>query len=127
IESDQRFWDIFAGLILAGATFGAFNLASRMVEAQRREIGVGMALGWPRHRLAVRPLLVGARSRFSAPCSAWTWAWSSWRPCGRCSGASCLCRCGTPGSSPGCSCRAPSSASCCRCWPRPGRCGGPCG
>jgi putative ABC transport system permease protein len=61
IESDQRFWNIFAALILAGATFGAFNLASRMVEAQRREIGVGMALGWPRHRLAVRPLLVGAQ------------------------------------------------------------------
>ena len=61
IESDQRFWNIFAGLILAGATFGAFNLASRMVEAQRREIGVGMALGWSRRRLAVRPLLVGAQ------------------------------------------------------------------
>jgi putative ABC transport system permease protein len=61
IESDQRFWNIFAGLILAGATFGAFNLAGRMVEAQRREIGVGMALGWPRRRLAVRPLLVGAQ------------------------------------------------------------------
>jgi putative ABC transport system permease protein len=61
IESDQRFWNIFAGLILAGATFGAFNLASRMVEAQRREIGVGMALGWTRRRLAVRPLLVGAQ------------------------------------------------------------------
>jgi putative ABC transport system permease protein len=61
IEGDQRFWDIFAGLILAGATFGAFNLASRMVEAQRREIGIGMAMGWSRRRLAVRPLLVGAQ------------------------------------------------------------------
>jgi putative ABC transport system permease protein len=61
IEGDQRFWDIIAGLILAGATFGAFNLASRMVEAQRREIGIGMAMGWSRARLAVRPLLVGAQ------------------------------------------------------------------
>jgi putative ABC transport system permease protein len=61
IESDQQFWDIFAGLILAGATFGAFNLASRMVEAQRREIGIGMAMGWSRATLAVRPLLVGAQ------------------------------------------------------------------
>jgi putative ABC transport system permease protein len=61
IEGDQRFWDIFAGLILAGATFGAFNLSSRMVESQRREIGIGMALGWPRRRLAARPLLVGAQ------------------------------------------------------------------
>jgi putative ABC transport system permease protein len=61
IEGDQRFWNIFAGLILAGATFGAFNLASRMVEAQRREIGIGMAMGWSPSRLAVRPLLVGAQ------------------------------------------------------------------
>ncbi|HEX6418281.1 MAG TPA: FtsX-like permease family protein [Acidimicrobiales bacterium] len=61
IESDQQFWNIISGLILAGATFGAFNLASRMVEAQRREIGIGMALGWSRRRLAVRPLLVGAQ------------------------------------------------------------------
>jgi putative ABC transport system permease protein len=61
IEGDRRFWNIFSILILAGATFGAFNLASRMVEAERREIGIGMALGWPRWRLAVRPLLVGAQ------------------------------------------------------------------
>jgi putative ABC transport system permease protein len=61
IESDQLFWNVIAALILAGATFGAFNLSSRMVEAQRREIGIGMALGWSRWRLAVRPLLVGAQ------------------------------------------------------------------
>jgi putative ABC transport system permease protein len=59
IESDQKFWDVFAALILAGAAFGAFNLASRMVEAQRREIGIGMALGFTRSRLMFRPLLVG--------------------------------------------------------------------
>ena len=45
IDSDQKFWNVFALLILAGAAFGAFNLANRMVEAQRREIGIGMALG----------------------------------------------------------------------------------
>ena len=61
IDGDERFWNIFAGLILAGATFGAFNLSSRMVESQRREIGIGMALGWSRRRLALRPLLVGAQ------------------------------------------------------------------
>ncbi len=61
IQGDQRFWNILAGLILAGAAFGAFNLASRMVESQRREIGIGMAMGWSRRRLAVRPLLVGAQ------------------------------------------------------------------
>lgn len=46
-------------LILSGAAFAAFNLASRIVEAQRREIGVGMALGVPMKWLAFRPLLVG--------------------------------------------------------------------
>ncbi len=59
IESDRRFWNVFAGLILAGAAFAAFNLASRMVDAQRREFGIGMALGAPPAQLAWRPLLVG--------------------------------------------------------------------
>lgn len=58
IEGDQRFFDIFAVLILLGAAFAAFNLTGRMVEAQRREIGVGMALGVPPPRLALRPLVV---------------------------------------------------------------------
>ncbi len=59
IEGDQRFYDVFALLILAGAAFAAFNLMVRIVEAQRREIGIGMALGVPRVRLGLRPLLVG--------------------------------------------------------------------
>lgn len=61
IEGDQRFYDIFSTIILGGATFAAFNLVTRIVEAQRREIGIGMALGVERRRLAVRPLLVGAQ------------------------------------------------------------------
>ena len=65
IQGDQQFWNILAALILAGAAFGAFNLASRMVESQRREIGIGMAMGWSRQRLAVRPLLVGAQIAFA--------------------------------------------------------------
>jgi putative ABC transport system permease protein len=60
IENDQQFWNIIALLILAGATFAAFNLTSRIVEAQRREIGIGMALGETPRRLALRPSLVGA-------------------------------------------------------------------
>ena len=60
IDGDQRLYNIFAVLILAGAAFAAFNLAGRIVEAQRREIGIGMALGVPRRSLAIRPLLVGA-------------------------------------------------------------------
>jgi putative ABC transport system permease protein len=59
IANDQRFYNIFAVLILAAAAFAAFNLTGRMVEAQRREIGIGMALGVPPRRLAVRPVLAG--------------------------------------------------------------------
>ena len=58
-DNDQQLFDVFAFLILAGAAFGAFNLISRTIEAQRREIGIGMALGVERRRLAVRPLLLG--------------------------------------------------------------------
>lgn len=59
IDSDQTFWNVFAGLVLAGAAFGAFNLASRLVESQRRELGIGMALGASPRELALRPLFVG--------------------------------------------------------------------
>lgn len=59
IDSDQQFWNVLSGLVLAAAFFSAFNLISRMVESQRREIGVGMALGMNGHQLAIRPLLVG--------------------------------------------------------------------
>ncbi|MBI2706242.1 MAG: ABC transporter permease [Actinobacteria bacterium] len=59
IDGDQRFSRVFALLILAGAAFAAFNLASRIVEAQRREIGIGMALGEPARWLAFRPMLAG--------------------------------------------------------------------
>lgn len=58
-ENDQQLFNIFAFLILAGSAFGAFNLISRTVEAQRREIGVGMAIGLSPPRLAIRPLLMG--------------------------------------------------------------------
>jgi putative ABC transport system permease protein len=61
IDGDQKLYTVLALLTLAGAAFAAFNLAGRMVEAQRREIGIGMALGTPPPRLAVRPLLVGAQ------------------------------------------------------------------
>ena len=60
IDGDQKVNDVFALLVLLGAVFGAFNLSSRMIEAQRREIGIAMALGASRRQLAIRPLLVGA-------------------------------------------------------------------
>lgn len=58
-HNDQTTWNVFALLILFGAAFAAFNLVTRMIESQRREIGVGMALGVPPGVLAVRPTLVG--------------------------------------------------------------------
>jgi putative ABC transport system permease protein len=59
-SGDQELFNIFAYLVLAGAALAAFNLSSRIVEAQRREIGVGMALGIPRRELAIRPMLLGS-------------------------------------------------------------------
>ncbi len=61
LKSDDRIFRLIAYLFLAGAAFGTFNLATRIVEAQRRQIGIGMALGVPRARLALRPVLVGAQ------------------------------------------------------------------
>jgi putative ABC transport system permease protein len=59
VDSTRRIYAIFAAMLLAGAAFGAFNLMVRIVEAQRREIGIAMALGTPPSRIALRPLLVG--------------------------------------------------------------------
>jgi putative ABC transport system permease protein len=61
IDGDQRFNNVFALLILFGAAFAAFNLTGRIIESQRREIGIGMALGVPTVQLASRPLLVGVQ------------------------------------------------------------------
>ena len=55
IDNDQRFWNALSALVLLAAALAAFNLINRIVEAQRREIGIGMALGVPRPQLAVRP------------------------------------------------------------------------
>lgn len=60
-KNDQQMMDIFAVLLLGAAAFAAFNLVSRAVEAQRREIGIGMALGVRPARLAVRPVLLGVQ------------------------------------------------------------------
>lgn len=61
IEGDEQLWRIVALLVLVGAAFASLNLTTRVVEAQRREIGIGMALGVPTRRLAVRPLLFGTQ------------------------------------------------------------------
>jgi putative ABC transport system permease protein len=61
IQSDEQLWRIIAFLILGGAAFAALNLTTRIVEAQRREIGIGMALGVRDRQLALRPMLLGAQ------------------------------------------------------------------
>jgi putative ABC transport system permease protein len=61
IRGDQQFYNVFAVLILGGAAAAAFNLVTRIVDSQRREIGVAMAIGVPRWRIAARPLLVGGQ------------------------------------------------------------------
>ncbi len=61
IDNDQRFWNALSGLVLLAAALAAFNLINRIVEAQRREIGIGMALGVPRPQLAIRPMLIGVQ------------------------------------------------------------------
>jgi putative ABC transport system permease protein len=61
IRSEQRLFNTFAVLILAGAAFAAFNLTKRVVEAQRRDVGIAMALGVPRLKIAVRTMLFAAQ------------------------------------------------------------------
>ena len=61
IKGDTQMWRVIALLVLGGAAFAALNLTARIVEAQRREIGIGMALGVRARLLALRPLLFGAQ------------------------------------------------------------------
>ncbi len=61
VENDAENMTVFAVLIFGGAVLGAFNLITRLSEAQRREIGISMALGVRPSRIALRPLLVGAQ------------------------------------------------------------------
>jgi putative ABC transport system permease protein len=61
VEGDQLFYNILAVAIIGGAVFAAFNLISRVIDAQRREIGISMALGVPTWAIAIRPLLFGSQ------------------------------------------------------------------
>jgi putative ABC transport system permease protein len=61
IDGDQQVFEILAILVFAGAVGAAFNLSARIVDAQRREIGIAMALGIQPWRIAIRPMLVGAQ------------------------------------------------------------------
>ena len=61
IDQDQAMFNVLAILLMAGAVTAAFNLIQRLIEEQRRELGIGMALGERPRVLAVRPLLVSAQ------------------------------------------------------------------
>lgn len=61
IVSDKELLDTVSYLLLLGAAFAAFILIGRMVDAQRREIGINMALGTSPWRIARRYLLIGAQ------------------------------------------------------------------
>ncbi|MBJ7459479.1 MAG: ABC transporter permease [Thermoleophilaceae bacterium] len=58
-KNDQRMFSFFGLLVLLGAAIATFNLVTRTVEAERREIGIGMALGLRGPALALRPTLLG--------------------------------------------------------------------
>jgi putative ABC transport system permease protein len=60
-RNDQKVFLTLAILVLAGAAVAAFNLISRVVEAQRREIGIGMALGVEPRMLALRPIALAVQ------------------------------------------------------------------
>lgn len=61
VEGDRQFNTVLAIAIFGGAVFAAFNLTSRIVDSQRREIGIAMALGVPTRLVALRPLLFSAQ------------------------------------------------------------------
>ncbi len=57
ISGDQSLYYIFSFLIIIIAAFGAYNLISRVVNSQRRQIGINMALGVAPRQIAYRYLL----------------------------------------------------------------------
>lgn len=61
VENDQKMFNALAFLLFAGAVTAAYIMIHRFVQQQRREIGIAMALGVPRRRIALRPLLVSAQ------------------------------------------------------------------
>ncbi len=64
IPGDQQIYDTFSFILLLGAAFGAFILIGRIVDAQRREIGINMALGVSPRHIARRYLLISAEIAF---------------------------------------------------------------
>ncbi|WP_455463826.1 ABC transporter permease [Candidatus Hodarchaeum mangrovi] len=57
IPGDQALYYIFSFLILIIAAFGTYNLISRVVNSQRRQIGINMGLGVTPRKIAYRYLI----------------------------------------------------------------------
>ncbi len=64
ISGDQNMYYIFSFLIIIIAAFGAYNLISRVVNSQRRQIGINMALGVSPLQIAYRYLLFSLEIAF---------------------------------------------------------------
>jgi len=60
IEDDQQFLNIVSFILLGGAAFASLNLMRRMMQMQRKQMGIAMALGLRRRSLAIRPLAFAA-------------------------------------------------------------------
>jgi putative ABC transport system permease protein len=61
IDGDQQMWNALSALVFLAASVAGFNLIGRIVDAQRRELGVQMALGVEPARIAIRPMLIAAQ------------------------------------------------------------------
>jgi putative ABC transport system permease protein len=61
IEGDQKVWTAISVLVLAAAAIAAFNLVGRVVDTQRREIGVQMAIGVAPSVILRRPVTMAAQ------------------------------------------------------------------
>ncbi|MHA2236921.1 MAG: ABC transporter permease [Candidatus Hodarchaeales archaeon] len=57
IKSDQDVYYVLSFLVLLIAAFGSYNLISRVVHSQRRQIGINMALGVSPWQIASRYLI----------------------------------------------------------------------
>jgi putative ABC transport system permease protein len=61
IEGDQKVWTAISVLVLAAAAIAAFNLVGRVVDTQRRQIGVQMAIGVRPSVILRRPVAMAAQ------------------------------------------------------------------
>ena len=58
---DEDFSNLVTILLFAGAGFAALNFSSRLVQAQRRQIGASMAIGEKPMSIAIRPMLIAVQ------------------------------------------------------------------